>query len=142
MLRCADRRAGRGRSLTQIQAEVLCRDFNRQFAGGEAAASAEREAKSAALAETRAREKAALEKAARDRKWAKAKGKKVHIRVARVKAVAPTFTLDPGFEKLAESDRRITRAEAALLFASALRLDPNRLSALERAASRAGATSG
>lgn len=142
VLRCADRRAGRGRSLAQIQAEVLCRDFNRQFASADAAVAAEREAKSAALAETKAHQKAALEKAERDRKWAKAKGRKVRIRVARVSPVPPTFTLGPGFEKLAESDKRITRAEAALLFASALRLDPNRLSALERAASRSTASSG
>ncbi len=142
VLRCADRRAGRGRSLAQIQAEILCRDFNRQFAGADAAAQAERGAKAAAFAETRAREKAAWAKAERDRKWAKAVGKKVRIRVAKVKPVAPTYTLDPGFKRLAESDKRITRAEAALLFASALRMDPKQLSALERAASRASATSG
>ncbi len=141
VLRCADRRAGRGRSLTQIPQDVLCRDFNRQFAGADEALQAEREAKAAALAETKSRIKAAQARAERDRKWAKAKGRKVRIRVAKVKPVAPVFTLDPGFEQLAESDRTITRAEAALLFASALRIDARRLSALERAASRAATAS-
>ncbi len=141
VLRCADRRAGRGRSLAQIPQEMLCRDFNRQFAGADAALGAERDAKAAALAETKAKVRAAQARAERDRKWAKAKGRKVRIRVAKVKPVAPVFSLEPGFEKLAESAQHITRAETALLFASALRLDPNRLSALERAASRAATAS-
>lgn len=141
VLRCADRRAGRGRNLTQIPQDVLCRDFNRQFAGPDAAMQAERDAKAAALTETRSKVRAAQARVERDRKWAKAKGRRVRIRVAKVKPVAPVFTLDPGFEKLAESDLHITRAETALLFASALRIDPSRLSALERAASRASTAS-
>jgi murein DD-endopeptidase MepM/ murein hydrolase activator NlpD len=137
VLRCLDRRAARGRSLARIESALLCRDFNRQFAGADAADAAERSAKAAALSETKAKEKAARERYERDLRWVKAKKLKKKVRLQKVKPVPPVFTLDAGFEKLAQSDRRISRAETALLLASALRLNPARLSALERAARRA-----
>jgi len=138
VLRCLDRRAARGRSLARIEGTTMCRDFNRQFAGSDAAEAAERAAKAAALAETRAKEKEARARYEKDLRWVKAKGLKKKVRLRKVKPVEPVFTLDAGFEQIARSDRRITRAETALLLASALRLNPSRLSALERAARRAG----
>jgi murein DD-endopeptidase MepM/ murein hydrolase activator NlpD len=140
VLRCLDRGAARGRSLARVENAALCRDFNRQFAGADAAAQAERDAKDAALAATKAKEKEARARYERDLRWVKAKKLNRKVRMQKVKPVAPVYTLDAGFEKLAESDRRITRAETALLLASALRLNSKQLSALERAARRAGTT--
>jgi hypothetical protein len=140
VLRCLDRAAARGRSLARIETALVCRDFNRQFAGAEAAAKAEQAAKAAALGETKAREKAARERYERDLRWVKKTGRKTHVRLAHVKPVPAAYTLDAGFERLAESTRQLTRAETALLLASALRLTPRQLSALERASRRADAT--
>jgi len=137
VLRCLDRGAARGRSLARVESASLCRDFNRQFAGADAAAQAERDAKAAALAQTKAKEKEARARYEKDLRWVKAKKLKKKVRLQKVKPVAPTYTLDAGFEKLAQSDGRITRAETALLLASALRMNPNQLSALERASRRA-----
>lgn len=138
VLRCLDRRAAGGRSLARIESALLCRDFNRQFAGADAAAEAERQAKAAALAATKAKEKEARERYEKDLRWVKAKKLNKKVRLRKVKSVEPVFTLDAGFDKLAQSDRRISRAETALLLASALRLKPSQLSALERAARRTG----
>jgi hypothetical protein len=136
VLRCLDRGPARGLCLAGFEASTVCRDFNRQFAGDEASRKAEQSARSAALAETKARESAARERYERDLRWVKKTGKKTRVRLARVKPVPPAYTLDVGFEKLAESDRRLRRAELALVLASALRLHPRQLSALERAARR------
>lgn len=140
VLRCLDRGAARGRSLAQIEGRAVCRDFNREFAGVEAAGKAEAEAKAAALAETKVREKAARERYERDLRWVKKTGKKTRVRLAKVKPVPPAYTLDVGFAQLAGSDNKLKRAEAALLVAAALRMNPQRLSALERAARRADTT--
>lgn len=140
LLRCLDKKPARGPSLGAVASARLREDFNRVFAGEEAAAAAEKEAREAARAQTLAKRKAADEEYARALKAAKAKGAGAtrHRRVKRavVKPVAPVITLDPGFEKLAKSDQKITRAEACLLLASALRISSERVSALERAAAR------
>jgi murein DD-endopeptidase MepM/ murein hydrolase activator NlpD len=140
VLRCLDRGAASGRALAAVEANTLCRDFNREFAGDETARQAESDAKAAALSETKARQKAARERYERDLRWVKKTGKKTKVRLAKVKPVPPVFTLDAGFVELAASDRDLKRAEAALLLASALRMDPKRLSLLERAARRADTT--
>lgn len=134
VLRCLDRTAARGRSLAQLEATLVCRDFNRQFAGPDAALKAEQAARDSARTLTKAREQAARDRYEQDLRWVRKTGKKTHVRLARVKPAAPVYTVDAGFEKLAASDRRITRAETALLLASALRAGPQQLSALERAA--------
>jgi len=119
---------------------MVCRDFNREFAGADAARRAEQAARDSALSQTRAKEKAAHERYERDLRWVKKTGKKTRVHLAKVKPVPAVYSVDAGFEKLAESDRRITRAETALLLATALRANPKQPSALERAARRADAT--
>lgn len=142
LLRCLDRSAAKGRSLAAFQRETLCSDFNRIFAGSDAAERAQREARTAALEETAARRKAADAEYARAVRAQKAQGT-VRKRVKRpvVKPVTPAPRLDPGFEALARSDHDLTRAEACLLFASSYRLGQERLSALEQAASRVATAS-
>lgn len=140
LLRCLDRGAARARTLATIKPEALALDFIRQFAGPDAAEKALAEAKTKSDADYRARKKQAeaervrLAKAA---KAAKAKGKKVRVKVPAVKPKPAIPPLDPGFEALAKSTRRLTRAESCLLFASALRLHSEQVSALQRAAARA-----
>lgn len=139
LLRCLDRGAARARTLAAIKPDALALDFNRQFAGNEAAEKALVEAKAKSDADYRARKKTAeaervrLVKAA---KVAKAKGKKVRVKVAAVKPRPAIPLLDAGFEALAKSTRKLTRAESCLLFASALRLHSEQVSALQRAAAR------
>lgn len=139
LLRCLDRGAARARTLAAIKPDALALDFNRQFAGIEAAEKALVEAKAKSDADYRARKKQAeaervrLTKAA---KVAKAKGKRVRVKVPAVKPRPAIPPLDPGFEALAKSTRKLTRAESCLLFASALRLHSEKFSALQRAAAR------
>ncbi len=129
VLRCLDRSKARGQSMSHIDSGQLARDFNVEFAGKDAARDAEREANELAQAETDARKKAASVRAARLKRKAK-----------KVESVKPIPILDPGFESLALSKEHISRAEACLLIASALRLGSSSLSALERAATRAAKT--
>ena len=143
LLRCLDRSKAQGRNLGSFAREKLCTDFNRVFAGPDAAERADREARTAALAETAARRKAAEAEYERALKARKAKGTAARKRVQRpvVKPVAPTPRLDPGFEALAQSERNLTRAEACLLLASSFRLGSERLSSLEQAAARVATAS-
>lgn len=147
LLRCLDKKPARGQSMSAITADQICRDFNRQFAGVDAAAKADREAVATAASETAARRKAADAEYARALKASKTKGAgattKSRVKRRSVKPVAPVYRLDAGFEGLAQSQNTLSRAEACLLFASAQRLGATHLSALERAAARvAAATSG
>ena len=64
------------------------------------------------------------------------------MKVPAVKALPAIPLLDPGFEALAKSTQKLTRAESCLLFASALRLHSEKVSALQRAASARVQTSG
>jgi hypothetical protein len=138
VLRCLDRGAAHGMSMARIPSEQLARDFNEEFAGKGAAAAAEQEARKLAANETEAKRKAAsvraerIAKYARDRKIPPPKRKR-----AKIEAVKSVPMLDPGFESLAQSKTNLSRAEACLLMASALRLGSSNLSALERAATRA-----
>jgi len=143
LLRCLDISAARGQNLASFERQELSSDFNRVFAGGEAAERADRQARAAALAETAARRKAAEAEYARALRAAKAMHGRSHRRVKRavVVPVAPAARLDPGVEALARSDHRLTRAESCLLLASAFRLGHERASALEQAAARVTATS-
>jgi hypothetical protein len=136
VLRCLDQRSARGRSLGLIEPEQVCHDFNLVFAGAQAAAEADRDARQIAATETAARQKASRERYALALKAARAKGARSRARLLAVKTVAPVPTLAPGFESLAESGTKLSRVETCLLLASALRLQPSQLSALERAASR------
>jgi len=121
VLRCLDRGLCHGQSMSRIAADQLARDFNVEFAGKDEAQQAEREAKRIAANETDARRKASK-------------------RRAKVQPVKPIPILDPGFESLAKSDKKLSRAEVCLLIASALRLGSSNVSALERAATRAAKT--
>jgi murein DD-endopeptidase MepM/ murein hydrolase activator NlpD len=136
LLRCLDRHQARAQNLASIDAMKMTRDFNRQFAGEDAAVEAEAKAKSAANAETRARQKAEYDRVARAKKAAKAAGKTSKAKVKKVTPVKPVPSVDPGFDAVAVSKKNLTRAESCLLFATALRLGQERYSALERAASR------
>lgn len=136
LLRCLDQRAARGRSLAHMGAEHLSRDFNREFAGSKAALTAETEARLIAAAETARLKKEAAARAARAAKEARAHGKRVRSNTPKVRPVKPMPILDPGFAALAQSRKTLSRAEACLLLASALRMAPSQLSALERAAAR------
>ena len=126
VLRCLDRGLAHGLSMSRISGDQLARDFNSEFAGREEAERADREARKLAADETEAKKKAA-------RKSAKAKTPKVQ-------PVQPVPILDPGFESLAQSSKKLSRAEVCLLIASALRLSSSSVSALERAATRAAKT--
>ena len=137
VLRCLDRGTARGQSMARIASEQLARDFNAEFAGKDAAIEAEQQARTAAAVETEAQRKAAAASAERLAKEARARGLPPPKRRVKIQSVKPTPILDPGFESLAESKKSLSRAEACLLLASALRLGSSNLSALERAASRA-----
>jgi len=136
LMRCLDRHQARARNLSEINGLQMSRDFNRAFAGEDAAVEAEARAKSLANAETAARQKAEYARVARVQKWAQAAGKTTKVKVKRVEAVKPMPILDPGFGAIAQSKKNISRAESCLLLATALRLGAERYSALERAASR------
>jgi len=136
MLRCLDHGAAKGRSLARIPLDLLCHDFNRQFAGDEAASTADLMARRLAANETVKRQKELTASAAKQAKLAKARGKPVSVKTPKVSPVKPVPLLDPGFESLAQSKKPLSRAEACLLLASALRMSPAKLSALERAAAR------
>ena len=136
LMRCLDRHQARARNLSEINGLQMSRDFNRAFAGEDAAVEAEAKAKSLANSETAARQKAEYARVARIQKWAKAAGKTTKVKVKRIEAVKPMPILDPGFEAIAQSKKNISRAESCLLLATALRLGAERYSALERAASR------
>lgn len=147
LLRCLDKKPARGQNMSTIKADQICRDFNRQFAGEEAAAKAEKEAVATAARETAAKRKSAEAEYARALKASKAKGAgatvKPRVKRRSVKPLSPVYRLDAGFEEMAQSQSTLSRAEACLLFASAQRLGATHLSALERAAARvAAATSG
>jgi butyrate kinase len=135
-MRCLDAHQARARNLGSIDALQMSRDFNRAFAGSEAAVEAEAKAKSIANTETQARQRAEYARVARARQAAKAAGKTSTVKVKRVDSVKPIPILDAGFAAIAQSKKDITRAETCLLLATALRLGAERYSALERAASR------
>ena len=140
VLRCLDKGFARGQSMSRITGDQLARDFNVQFAGKDEAKAAELEAKKLADNETEARRKEAIAAAARRAKEARRRGVLPPKRRIKVEAVQPTPILDPGFESLAKSDKKLSRAEVCLLIASALRLGSSNVSALERAATRAAKT--
>jgi len=147
LLRCLDKSPAKGLNLGAIQADQVCRDFNRTFAGQEMALRAEREAREVAARETVEKRRAADAEYARALKAAKAKGagatRKPRVKRRNVKPVAPVYGLDAGFEKVAQSKERLSRAEACLLLASAKRFGSTQSSALGRAAARlSAATSG
>lgn len=133
-----------GLNLGTIQADQVCRDFNRAFAGQEAALRAEREAREVAARETLEKRRVADAEYARALKASKAKGagatKRQRVKRRSVKPVAPVYGLDAGFEKVAQSKENLSRAEACLLLASAKRFGPTQSSALGRAAARLAAT--
>lgn len=137
LLRCLDGYRARAHNLGSLDPMTVSKDFNRQFAGGDAADRAEREAKSAAAEETRLKKKAEEDRVAKAKKQAKAAGKKPsRVKAKPVKPVKPAPILDPGFESLAQSEKKVTRAEVCLLLASAMRPAKERYSALQRAAIR------
>jgi len=141
LLRCLDKSAARGTNLAKLERGPVCADFNRVFAGAEAAARAERDARTAAVAETAVRRKAAEAEYARAVKAQKAeaaRGVRIRKRLKRpvVNPVKPSPRLDAGFEAVARSEENLTRAEGCLLIASAFRAGHDRRSALEQAASR------
>ena len=136
LMRCLDRHQARAQNLSEINGLQVSRDFNREFAGDDAAVEAEAKAKSLANAETQTRLRAEYARVARARKAAKAAGKTSTAKVKRVEPAKPVPILDAGFEAIAQSKKNITRAESCLLLATAIRLGAERYSALERAASR------
>lgn len=149
LLRCLDRFGARNRNLAAFARADVASDFNRVFAGEEAAVRADRDARLAALSETEARRKAAdveYRQALRAQKAAAAtpvrgrRVKRVAVKRPVVKPAAPQPRLDPGFEAIAKSDTNLSRAEACLLLASAARIEGARRSALEQAAARAATT--
>jgi murein DD-endopeptidase MepM/ murein hydrolase activator NlpD len=136
LLRCLDGHRAMAHNLSSVDAMTVSRDFNRHFAGREAADRAEREAKVRADEETRARKTAEANRVAKAKKQAKAAGKTSRVKAKPVKPVKPVPILDPGFESLAQSEKKVTRAEVCLLLASAMRPAKERYSALQRAAIR------
>jgi len=140
ILRCLDHGSARGQSMSRLAADQLARDFNVQFAGGDAAADADREATKRAADETETLRKAARDRADLRAREAHRRGAPAPKRRIKVEPVKPTPILDPGFESLAQSKKNLSRAETCLLLASALRLGSSNLSALERAATRAAKT--
>jgi len=136
LLRCLDAHRTNAHNLGTLDAMTVSKDFNRQFAGSDAAERADRQAKAEAADETRARKKAEADRVAKAKKQAKAAGRKSSVKARPVAAVKPVPILDPGFEALAQSDRKVTRAEVCLLLASAMRPAKERTSALQRAAIR------
>jgi murein DD-endopeptidase MepM/ murein hydrolase activator NlpD len=136
LLRCLERHSARARNLAALDPMQVGQDFNRRFAGEDAALAAARKAKLAATKETEARKKAEADRVASARKAAKATGKKSRVKARTVQPVAPVPVLDPGFEALAQSKKNLTRAEGCLLLATTLRAGSERMSALQRAAVR------
>ena len=136
LLRCLERGAARARTLGSIKPDALSLDFNREFAGDKAAQAAIADARAKSEADYQARLKQASAERARLAKAAKASGKPVRVKKKSVKRIPVVPALDPGFEALAKSTERLTRAESCLLFASALRIHSEKVSALQRAASR------
>jgi murein DD-endopeptidase MepM/ murein hydrolase activator NlpD len=136
VLRCLDRHEANACNLAAIDGMQVSLDFNTRFANVEAAAKAQAEARSAAATATAAKRKAEAQRVARANKTAKAAGKTSRTRARRMKPVPPKPVLDPGFEALAQSKKDLTRAESCLLLATALRMGAERISALERAATR------
>ena len=141
LLRCLEKGDARARNLGSIDEMLVSRDFNRQFAGADAAVAAEAKAKSAANAETQARVKAEYNRVAAAKKAAKAAGKVSKAKVKKVAPVKPQPMIDPGFEAFAQSDQDLTRAESCLLLATALRMGAERYSVLQRAATRVATAS-
>ncbi|HSQ59463.1 MAG TPA: peptidoglycan DD-metalloendopeptidase family protein [Acidobacteriota bacterium] len=140
-LRCLDRSAARARSLASLTPDKVAVDFISRFAGADAAAQSLTEAQAKAKADYEARKKKAAAERARLAKAAKAKGKKAKkVPVPKMGPVLPS--IDPGFEALAKSKQKLTRAESCLLLASAVRLGTQKVSALERAAASRVAQSG
>jgi murein DD-endopeptidase MepM/ murein hydrolase activator NlpD len=136
LLRCLDSHRASAHNLGSLDAMAVSKDFNRQFAGGDAADRAEREARAAAEEETRAKKKAESDRVAKAKTQAKAAGKTSKVKAKPVSPVKPVPILDPGFEAMAQSDKKMTRAEVCLLLASAMRPAKERYSALQRAAIR------
>ena len=136
LLRCLDQHRAYACNLAELSGTQICHDFNRQFAGADAARKAEQEAEAKAAAETHARMKAESERVAKARAKARAAGKKSTVKAKPVKPATPVPTLDPGFESAAQSKQDLTRAESCLLLATALRMGSERYSALQRAADR------
>jgi murein DD-endopeptidase MepM/ murein hydrolase activator NlpD len=135
MLRCLDRGVAKARALSAIKPDKLALDFIGRFAGEDAAQQSLLGAREKAKADYEARKKKAAVERARLAKAAKAKGKKARkVPVPKMGPVLPD--LDPGFEALAKSKQKLTRAESCLLLASATRLGTQKVSALERAAAR------
>lgn len=140
LLRCLDRGAAQALSMRRIQGDQLARDFNMEFAGRQAADQAEEEARSLAARETAELRKAAAARDERRAKAARERGAPPPKKRTKVEPMKPVPTLDPGFDSLAQSKENLSRAEACLLFASALRIGSANVSALERAATRAAKT--
>ena len=129
VLRCLDKGLAHGPSMSRIAGDQLARDFNVEFAGNEKAQEADREARKLAADETAARRKAAS-----------VKGVKSRRRAIKIDPALPIPILDPGFEALAQSSHKLSRAEVCLLIASALRIGSSNVSALQRAATRVAKT--
>jgi len=136
LLRCLDQHRAFACNLAELPGTQICRDFNREFAGAEAARKAERDAIARADAETRARKKAESDRVLKARAKANAAGRKSTVKARPVKPVTPVPILDPGFESAAQSKQNLTRAESCLLLATSLRMGAERYSALQRAADR------
>jgi hypothetical protein len=136
LLRCLEGHRTRAHSLAALDPMQVGHDFNRRFAGEDAAEAAARKARLAAAKETEARKKAEADRVASARKAAKAAGKKSRVKARTVRTVAPVPVLDPGFEALAQSKKNLTRAEGCLLLATTFRAGSERMSALQRAAVR------
>ena len=142
VLRCLDRHPARGLSMAALAADDLARDFNRAFAGVAAAAKADRDARKLATDETAKLRKEALLSEAKRAKAARAAGRRYRAKRAKITPVEAVPTLDPGFESLSKSEESLSRAETCLLLASALRIGPSKLSALERAAAKVASSGG
>jgi murein DD-endopeptidase MepM/ murein hydrolase activator NlpD len=140
VLRCLDRGLAHGLSMSRIAGDQLARDFNQEFAGREEAQEADRQSRRLAADETAARRKEAIAAANLRAKAAHQRGRPAPKRAIRIEPVQPIPILDPGFESLAQSDKKLSRAEVCLLIASALRLGSSKVSALERAATRVAKT--
>lgn len=137
VLRCLDKGLAHGQCMGRIAMDQLAYDFNVEFAGKDEAKTADLEARKLAADETAARRKDALLAYERRAKAARAKGALPPKRRIKVEPVPSVPILDPGFQSMAQSDKKLSRAEVCLLLASALRIGSSNVSALERAATRA-----
>ena len=140
VLRCLDRGAARSLSMSRIAGEQLARDFNAEFAGRDAASEAEQESRRLAAAETAELRKDAAARDERRAKAARERGAPPPTKRTKVESVKPVPMLDPGFDSLAQSKEKLSRAEVCLLLASTLRIGSANVSALQRAASRPAKT--